>query len=200
MVYLTLSAVHECLTFWTHSTGPSGRTSLANAWTGPAELFSLASEPLRPHGLTFAESIGSSVLMFWVWLFVALLGAYLLSFFVSINTIMYYLLRYEVDATDIDDVYLEPGDDDFEDPLPESAAGTVSHMPSGPVPSSAMTERVGKDSSTPPAPPPPPVTDVESVSPPPPAESPVETPKPTDPPVNPADSAETPPTPPPAGS
>ena len=142
MVFLTLTVLHACLTFWTNSTGPDGRTSIANAWTGPRSLFDLAAGPANPHSLTFAESFGSTMLMWWVWIFVALLSAYLLSFFVSVNTIMYYLLRHEVDATDIDDVYLEPGDDEFEDPLPEPATGTVPHTPSANVPASAMTERV----------------------------------------------------------
>lgn len=149
MVFLTLSVLHECLTFWTGSTGPAGRTSLANAWTGPAGLYELSTGPTSPHGLTLAESIGSSAITFWVWLFVALLGAYLLSFFVSINTIMYYLLRHEVDATDIDDVYLEPGDDEFEDPLPEPATGVAPHAAAGSVPASAMTERVVREPVTP---------------------------------------------------
>lgn len=145
MVFLTLNVLHECLTFWTHSTGPADHTSLANAWTGAQSPFDLASGPADPYSLTFAESVGSSALMWWVWLFAALLGAYLLSFFISINTIMYYLLRHEVDATDIDDVYLEPGDDDFEDALPEPATGTIPHTPPAVVPASAMTERVVAD-------------------------------------------------------
>ena len=63
---------------------------------------------------------------FWAYLFVALLGAYLLSFFVSANTIAYYLLRYDVDAADIDDVYLEPTEEDFEDaPIDTPATQTV---------------------------------------------------------------------------
>jgi hypothetical protein len=151
MIFLTLTVLHECLTFWTHSTGPDGRTSIANAWTGPlwttrslpdSAPLDLAHGAADPYSLTFAESVGSSFLVFWVWLFATLLGAYLLSFFVSVNTIMYYLLRHDVDATDIDDVYLEPGEDEFEDALPEPAAGTVPHTPSANVPVSAMTERV----------------------------------------------------------
>lgn len=143
MVFLTLSVVHECLTFWTHSVGPAGRTSIANAWTGPADLFDLSTGPRDPFSLTAAESLGSGLIMFWVMLFVALLGAYLLSFFISVNTIMYYLLRHEVDATDIDDVYLEPSEDEFEDALPENATGTAPTRsePASVVPASSMTER-----------------------------------------------------------
>jgi len=39
-----------------------------------------------------------------------------------VNTIIYYLMRREVDATDMDDVYLEQVDDEFAEPAPAEAA------------------------------------------------------------------------------
>ncbi len=114
MVFLTLSLMHTFLTLWTHDVAPDGTTSIVNAWQGPGGLFNLH-QPLDSFNLTLGESMAAWTITFWAYLFVALLGAYLLSFFVSANTIAYYLLRYDVDAAEIDDVYLEPTEEDFED-------------------------------------------------------------------------------------
>jgi hypothetical protein len=66
-------------------------------------------------GLKWSEDIAASLIAFWVYLTISLLGAYLISFYFSANTIIYYLLRREVDATDLDDVYVEQADEDFTD-------------------------------------------------------------------------------------
>ena len=65
--------------------------------------------------LGLGERIGAALLLFWVYLVVALLGAYAISFYFSVNTCIYYLMRREVDATELDDVYLEQSDEDFGD-------------------------------------------------------------------------------------
>lgn len=125
MVFLTLSLLHTFLTLWTSDIGPDGTASLANAWHGPRGLFNLF-QPLDSFNLTLGESVAAWAITFWAYLFIALLGAYLLSFFVSVNTIAYYLLRYDVDAAEIDDVYLEPSEDDFDDaPIDTPVTQTV---------------------------------------------------------------------------
>ncbi len=50
-----------------------------------------------------------------------MIGAFVISFYFSANTIIYYLLRREVDATEMDDVYLEQSDEDFGESMPPSA-------------------------------------------------------------------------------
>ena len=42
-----------------------------------------------------------------------MLGAFAISFYFTANTIIYYLMRHEVDATELDDVYLEQSEEDF---------------------------------------------------------------------------------------
>jgi hypothetical protein len=70
--------------------------------------------------------IAASLIFFWVYLMIALVGAYVVSFYFSANTIIYYLLRREVDATDLDDVYVEQADEEFTEPAPQPAeAATV---------------------------------------------------------------------------
>jgi len=71
---------------------------------------------LTPAGLPFAMEGGDAVAAFlvciWVGLVVALLGALLVSFYLTGSTIIYYLLRREVDATDLEDVYTEAGEEE----------------------------------------------------------------------------------------
>ena len=74
--------------------------------------------------LNGGEKVAAGILSFWVYLVIGMLGAYLISFYFSANTIIYYLMRREVDATEMDDVYLEETDEDFGDVLPtEQATG-----------------------------------------------------------------------------
>jgi hypothetical protein len=72
--------------------------------------------------LKWSEDIAAWLIAFWVYLTIALLGAFAISFYFSSNTIIYYLLRKEVDATEMDDVYVEQADEDFAEPGPESVA------------------------------------------------------------------------------
>lgn len=55
---------------------------------------------------------GAWMVSFWYYLVVGLVGAYAVSFYFSASTIIYSLLRFEVDATELDDVYLEDADDE----------------------------------------------------------------------------------------
>jgi ElaB/YqjD/DUF883 family membrane-anchored ribosome-binding protein len=53
------------------------------------------------------DKICAYILGFWVYIIVAVVAAYLLTFFASSSTAVYYILRRRVDATDLDDVYVE---------------------------------------------------------------------------------------------
>lgn len=63
--------------------------------------------------LTGGQNVGAHLVMIWVYLATAMLGAFAISFYFSANTIIYFLMRREVDATELDDVYLEQSEDDF---------------------------------------------------------------------------------------
>ncbi len=63
--------------------------------------------------MTTPQSIGALLVMAWVYLIVALVAAFALSYFTSSMTMIYYLLRREVDATDVDEVYVGEEEDDF---------------------------------------------------------------------------------------
>ncbi|MFT3786122.1 MAG: hypothetical protein QM770_08150 [Tepidisphaeraceae bacterium] len=119
-VWVTLLLAHTFLLLWT---GPrhAGDTSLRHIF--PTPQFSELHPAVSGFNLTGTEYVASGVLSFWAYLFITLLGAYLLSWYLSANTIIYYLLRQEIDAAELDEVYLEPSDEEFDDldePAPET--------------------------------------------------------------------------------
>lgn len=63
--------------------------------------------------LGHGQAIGAGLIWFWNSLSISVLGAFAIAFFFSANTIIYVLMRREVDATELDDVYLEQTEDDF---------------------------------------------------------------------------------------
>jgi hypothetical protein len=71
--------------------------------------------------LSGAQATGAFLVALWVYITICMLGAFTISFYFSANTIIYYLMRREVDATELDDVYLEQSEEEFG----EGAAGGV---------------------------------------------------------------------------
>jgi len=74
------------------------------------------------------EKVGAFILGIWVFLVAAAVGAYLLSYFASSMTTIYLLLRQKVDATDLDDVYVEEAE---EEPLPPAEPEEAPAEPAG---------------------------------------------------------------------
>lgn len=72
-----------------------------------------------------AQYMGAFLVAFWVHLVIAMLAAFAISFYVSANTIIYVLMRHEVDATELDDVYLEQTEEDFADVPPAAPVVTT---------------------------------------------------------------------------
>jgi hypothetical protein len=75
--------------------------------------------------LSGAQWLGAFLVSMWVYLAIGLLGAFAISFYFSANTIIYFLMRREVDATELDDVYLEQSEEDFADTNPPTMAPTA---------------------------------------------------------------------------
>jgi hypothetical protein len=73
----------------------------------PAPTFDhLLSSPCW-QAMSFWETIGAGLIWFWVMLVAASVLAFLVSYCASANTAIYYLLRRTVDATDLDDVFVD---------------------------------------------------------------------------------------------
>jgi hypothetical protein len=81
-------------------------------------------------GLKFTEDVSAFLICIWVFLLIGLLGAFVISFYFSANTIIYFLMRREVDATELEDVYVEDAEDDIVEPAaPVAAAAGVGTTP-----------------------------------------------------------------------
>jgi len=72
----------------------------------PAPIFQNLSPPINWMGLNWSETFAAALIWIWVSLTVAVVMAFVVSFFFSENTIIYFLLRKRVDGTDLEDVYL----------------------------------------------------------------------------------------------
>jgi hypothetical protein len=102
----------------------------SSLWSSPGTSGRLSYD-VDSMALSFAQEIGARLIWLWVHLIVAMLGAFAICFYFSSNTIIYYLMRREVDATDMDDVYLEQPDDEFADPISAEPALVDSAQPTG---------------------------------------------------------------------
>ena len=123
-------------------TGQEGARKIDAIWPHATFEELLATRP--PFGAEgFGDKAAGGLVWLWVMLLALLLCAFLVSFFLSGSTVIYYLLRKKVDATDMEDVYLE------EDEEEEEAASM----------SSTATAEAGGQST--PAPEPPPVESPE---------------------------------------
>jgi len=81
------------------------RGKLDAIWPGPA--FGQLMPDITWLGLNWSEKIGAAFIWVSVALVAALVMAFVVSFFYSANTAIYFLLRRRVDATDINDVFVE---------------------------------------------------------------------------------------------
>src|SRR5690606_15445683 len=105
----------------TTTTGPEVWETM---WPEPS--YGNLTHDITSNRLGAGDNIGAYITAFWVYLVVGLLGAFVISFYFSANTIIYYLLRREVDNNELDDVYLEATDEEFAEPdLTEPAAGST---------------------------------------------------------------------------
>jgi hypothetical protein len=92
-----------------------------------------------------SEAQASYLFVFWVWVVLGLAMAFLISFFFASQTVIYFLLRKAVDATDIEEVYLEESE---EDELP------LEHKVEGHEAAPGAETPAAKSGESPPAPPP----------------------------------------------
>jgi hypothetical protein len=86
--------------------GSAGASRLDAIWPHPS-FESLCSFPSRFGWIHWDDGAGAGLVYFWVMLVVALTCAFLASFFFCGSTIVYCLLRREVDATALEEVFVE---------------------------------------------------------------------------------------------
>ncbi|MEO6435654.1 MAG: hypothetical protein ABIP55_07815 [Tepidisphaeraceae bacterium] len=115
-LWLMLSLTHHFVGVgMSNAVAPSFDPLWPTMWRGPAAPPGRLSYDIDFLTLRWDQDIAAGVIAFWVYLVVGMLGAFAISFYFTVNTIIYFLMRHEVDATEMDDVYLEQGDEDFAD-------------------------------------------------------------------------------------
>jgi hypothetical protein len=132
-IALLLLLTHLFAGWFIFADAQSGAPLWETMWPMSADRLSYA--PLYDQ-LRWDGDLGAFLIAFWVYLVIGLLGAYAISFYFSANTIIYYLMRNEVDATEMDDVYLEQTEEDFGDATGTGTMppGTVGVAPAGTTP------------------------------------------------------------------
>jgi hypothetical protein len=126
VTYLTLAITHKTINIFSFG-------KLEMMWPAPS-LDNLC--PRLTENLPYAEPVAQYFYAFWVWILLGLMAAFLVSFFFTSQTVIYFLLRKIVDATDIEEVYMEESD---EEPLPlgqqpaETAKGGAEAPGAGPA-------------------------------------------------------------------
>jgi len=122
-IYLVLAVTHYFVGWWL--VAAPGRW-YPEMW--PAPTWDSLPYEVNFTGLKFTEKTAAFLICFWNYLLIGLLGAFAISFYFSANSIIYFLMRREVDATELDDVYVEEADDDLSEPAPV-APGTPADGP-----------------------------------------------------------------------
>jgi hypothetical protein len=124
-VYIALASTHVFLKWGVWAGGKtvgSDADKIDVLWTAPT--FSNLWGTHNWQAMSGTESIGAFMLGIWVFLLAACVGAYVISFFASSSTIIYLLLRQKVDATDLDDVYIDEPEEFLPTPTPTPASET----------------------------------------------------------------------------
>jgi hypothetical protein len=119
-IYLLLSIVHVFLGMFVFTHAASLAPLFQTIWPSPASIGRLSYD-IDWISLSPDERIAAVLISFWVHLAGYMLGAFTISFYFSVSAIIYYLMRHEVDQTEMDDVHLDPTDEDFAD-TPSGAA------------------------------------------------------------------------------
>lgn len=158
LCFLFLKLVLFVTLLVTHGFVNSGWPALDAVWVKPqwSELWVI---PANWADLNTVQSVGYFLIWVWVHLFVAVLLGWVLSFYVCASTQVYYLLRKEVDATELDDVFVEEYEEEELAPASDAPSTTETVQVTVAVQTS--------ETSTPAAEPPKPETSSGNVEPPP---------------------------------
>jgi hypothetical protein len=125
-IWLMLSLTHTFVGAGMWADAPSTDPLWSTMWRGPSAPPGRLSYDIDFLTLRGDQDIAAGLLAFWIYLAVGMLGAFAISFYFTANTIIYYLMRHEVDATELDDVYLEQSEEDFADATAPPATAAAS--------------------------------------------------------------------------
>jgi hypothetical protein len=106
-VYVSLCATWSAIKIgaWAGGTRMKGAVDRVDAmWAQPT--FDTLYGGANQAAMSWSESLAAWIMMVWTYLFIGVVVAFIVTFFCSASTMIYYLLRRQVDATDLDDVYV----------------------------------------------------------------------------------------------
>jgi len=124
LTFLTLRITHEAVSTFTWGSGEGVADKLLRMWDVPT----MANPWPVPCGAEMlgAENTAAYLFAFWIWVVLGVMMAFLASFFFCSQTVIYFLLRKSVDATDIEEVYMEESEEEelpVEHPVEGAEAG-----------------------------------------------------------------------------
>jgi hypothetical protein len=122
-IWLTLGLSHRFTGMWVVRNSDQEVRVWNTLW--PGSSFARLPYDIPWLSMSFGEKLAAFFIALWVFIVISFLGAYLISYYFSSSTIIYYLMRREVDATELDDVYLEQSDDEFAEPSTAAGAGAA---------------------------------------------------------------------------
>ena len=144
-IWLMLSLTHHFVGAGMWADAPSTDSLWSTMWPPPTQRLSYDIDFLTLRG---DQDIAAGLVAFWVYLAVGMLGAFAISFYFTANTIIYYLMRHEVDATELDDVYLEQSEEDFADATAPPATATATPFETATASSGPSPAVIGPTTST----------------------------------------------------
>ena len=119
-VFVALKTTHWFVKIGVFGNGASlaeNADRMDKLWQAPT-FFSLHA-PLSWSAMSGGEALAAFIIAIWVNLIIVMLLAYLVTYFASAATTVYCLLRQKVDATDLDDVYIEEAEEELPEPETE---------------------------------------------------------------------------------
>jgi len=111
-IYLMLVLAHHFVNMGIFQCDAHGAPMFSTMWPSPASTGRLTYHT-DYSALNWGQQIGAVLLNCWIYLIISILGAFAISFYFSASTIIYFLMRRELDATEMDDVYLEQTEEEL---------------------------------------------------------------------------------------
>jgi hypothetical protein len=120
LVFVTLFIAHTSVHVFTWGAG-GAPNKLVRLWDAPTLANPWPQAGVSADAMFGAEATAAHFFQFWIWVLLGMMVAWLFSFFFTSQTVIYFLLRKIVDATDMEEVYVEESEEG-ELPLEQKAA------------------------------------------------------------------------------
>ena len=127
VAFLTLRLTHEAVSTFTWNWHEAG-DKLPRIWAVPTMANPWPAAGGEPWAST--DAFATVVISIFVWAVLGLMVSYLISFYFSSQTVIYFLLRKIVDATDMEEVYVEESEEE-ELPIGEKVEVASDSAPAG---------------------------------------------------------------------